>query len=66
MKSYNFQTGAKISSVILRMPVEWAGVKLGGNLALAVSCRLVKGGISFMIAILLFELSSLRLLKLNV
>ena len=55
----------ELSSLILDDACGVAGVKLDGNLALAVSCRLVKGGISFKVVILLSELKSLRLLKLN-
>ena len=53
VKSYNFQTGAELSSVNLDDAYGVAGVKMGGNLALAVSRRLVKRFIGFMTAILL-------------
>ena len=65
VKSYNLHNGTELSSVNHHVANGVAGVKLDGNLALAVSCRLVKGGISFKVVILLSELKSLRLLKLN-
>ena len=42
VKSYNLQTGAELCSLNLEDACGVAGVKLGGNLALAVARRLVK------------------------
>ena len=53
VKSYNFQAGAGLCSLNLDDAYGVAGVKMGGNLALAVARRLVKRDMGFMTAILL-------------
>ena len=53
VKSYNLQTGAELSSLNLKDAEGVARVKLGGKVVLAVSRRLVKRGMGFIIAITL-------------
>ena len=53
VKSYNLQTGAELSSLNLKGACGVAGVKLGEKMVLAVSRRLVKIDIGFMIIFIL-------------
>ena len=62
VKSYNLQTGAELSSVNHHDANGVAGVKLGGKMTLAVSCRSVKRFIGF---ITLSKLTYFTLLKLK-